>query len=63
MNHDYCHCLDYDKTVCPAGCFRVQLSEDLRNRPELWTIPLTWAKLRQDKSICPLKEGENNSKT
>lgn len=29
MNHDYAHCLDYDKEACPATCFRAELVEDL----------------------------------
>ena len=46
MNHDYCHCLDYDPTVCPKTCFRAQLVEDYRKRSDMHDIPVTWAKLR-----------------
>ena len=41
MNHDYAHCLDYEKGKCPKGCFRAILTEDLhRNKiddPVAWT--------------------------
>lgn len=41
MNHDYAHCLDYEKGVCPVSCFRAELVEDYRARhipvPVAWT--------------------------
>lgn len=46
MYHDYGHCLSYDPETCPPTCFRAQLGEDLRNRPEMWGIPLTFADFR-----------------
>ena len=31
MNHDFSHCLDYQKGKCPiTKCFRAKLTEDLR---------------------------------
>ena len=33
MNHDYEHCADYKKDVCPKECFRGELVRDLVNRP------------------------------
>lgn len=29
MNHDYAHCLDYDKGLCPKTCFRAELVKDM----------------------------------
>lgn len=29
MNHDACHCLDYDKGKCPVDCYRAQLTQEL----------------------------------
>lgn len=43
MNHDYAHCLDYEKGKCPKGCFRAELTEELSHRPDLIGIPMTWA--------------------
>ena len=45
MNHDYCHCLDYDET-CPKQCFRSQLMEDLKGRKDLNGVPLTYSHLK-----------------
>ena len=36
MNHDYAHCLDYQKGKCPKKCFRAQLVEDMENRIGEW---------------------------
>lgn len=56
MNHDYCHCFDYDKS-CPESCFRAELERDLR-KPEmiaqLKNIPLSYAHLR-DTKMCERK--------
>ena len=36
MNHDYAHCADYKRDICPKECFRGQLTrQDLGIRPEL----------------------------
>ena len=29
MNHDYAHCADYKRGVCPTECFRGELVRDL----------------------------------
>lgn len=31
MNHDYAHCYDYKRGVCPKECFRGELVRDLKN--------------------------------
>ena len=49
MNHDYAHCWDYEKGVCPEGCFRAELTEDLKN----WPYPVAYIKFRKTK-VCPL---------
>ena len=57
LNHDYCHCFDYDKEKCPEECFRGELVRDLKNRPDLIGIPMTWSNLRNDPD-CPLNNKE-----
>lgn len=43
MNHDFAHCLDYNKERCPEGCFRAMLTKELEARPDLVGIPFTFA--------------------
>jgi len=31
MDHDVCHCSDYDPNICPITCYRAQVTQDLRN--------------------------------
>lgn len=59
MDHyDRCHCIDYRKNLCPATCYRAQLTEDLekisRSRPEK-TLITTWAHLGETDE-CPLNK-------
>ena len=46
MNHDYAHCLDFQK-CCPTKCFRAQLSRDLEKygklAPYAINFPITWS--------------------
>lgn len=35
MNHDYAHCADYKKGICPKECFRGELVRDLNSYPTL----------------------------
>lgn len=42
MNHDYSHCWDYEKGVCPEECFRAKLTDDLKN----WPHPVTYSKFK-----------------
>lgn len=37
MNHDYAHCIDYNKN-CPRSCFRGQLVRDLNNHPMIKNV-------------------------
>lgn len=57
MNHDYAHCSDYSKEICPKECFRAQLTEDLKNRTDLLGLPFTWMHFRETEE-CPLKNCE-----
>lgn len=57
MNHDYSHCSNYSKEICPKECFRAQLTEDLKNRTDLLGLPFTWMRFRETKE-CPLKNRE-----
>lgn len=49
MNHDYAHCWDYEKGVCPEECFRGKLTDDLKN----WPHPVTYSKFKGTEA-CPL---------
>ena len=49
MNHDYAHCWDYEKGVCPEECFRAKLTDDLKN----WPYPVTYSKFKGTEA-CPL---------
>lgn len=51
MNHDYAHCADYT-SACPKTCFRGELVRDLKNRPDLMFLPLTYSKFKFTKE-CP----------
>ena len=52
MNHDYSHCLDYNKD-CPRECFRGQLVRDLNRHPMLKNISFASFKGTDE---CELKE-------
>ena len=52
MNHDATHCLDYSYK-CPKGCYRAQLTEDLRKRLH-YPLPTSWAHYKGTKE-CHLK--------
>lgn len=28
MNHDACHCFNYEAEVCPKSCYRAELTQD-----------------------------------
>lgn len=47
MNHDYSHCLDYEKGVCPSSCFRAELVEDYRARHI--SVPVAWTHFKGTK--------------
>jgi len=60
INHDYTHCLDYKKDLCPKTCFRAQLSEDLAKNPHKY---LSWSNLKGS-ALCPLtKDTRADEKT
>ena len=49
MDHDYAHCWDYEKGVCPEECFRAKLTDDLKN----WPYPVAYSKFKGTET-CPL---------
>lgn len=49
MNHDYAHCWDYEKGVCPETCFHAVLTEDLKK----WPRSVTYAKIKGT-DACPI---------
>jgi len=57
MNHDYAHCGNYDRDTCPEKCFRAVLTEDLKSRPDLWGVPMTYSDFKGT-AECPLTRGE-----
>lgn len=58
MNHDYSHCLDYNKD-CPRECFRGQLVRDLNRHPMLKNISFVSFKGTDE---CKLKEQKDEQK-
>ena len=57
MNHDYTHCADYRKDICPRECFRGALVRDLNNHPTLRAV-VSWMNLKGTDE-CMLKEQNN----
>lgn len=53
MNHDATHCNDYLVAKCPKKCYRAQLTQDLRERPDLNYLPISWANFKGT-AECPL---------
>lgn len=54
MNHDATHCADYRKSKCPKRCYRVQLTQDLRdNWMKFRFLPISWAHFKGTKE-CPI---------
>lgn len=49
MNHDYAHCLDYDKDLCPKKCFRAELVEDLHQHLDQVDFMVTWSHFKGTK--------------
>ena len=43
MTHDISHCSDYKPEDCPMSCYRAAVTEDLKNRPDLSDIPMSFA--------------------
>lgn len=55
MNHDATHCADYKKHKCPRKCYRAQLTQELRDRHDLYYLSVSWANFKQTKE-CPRRE-------
>lgn len=57
MNHDATHCADYLVAKCSKRCYRAQLTQDLRKRPDLDLryLPISWAHFRGTEE-CPLSK-------
>lgn len=55
MNHDATHCADYKKGKCLKGCYRAQLTEELRHI--VYVLPVSWAHFEGTKE-CPKTKGE-----
>lgn len=53
MNHDATHCDDYQVNKCPKKCYRAQLTQDLRERHDLFFAPISWANFKGTNE-CPL---------
>lgn len=47
MNHDATHCLDYRAGQCPKKCWRAELTENLKHRPDLVWLDVSWAHLAE----------------
>ena len=53
MNHDATHCLDYENGKCLKSCYRAQLTEDLKHRPDLRPYTFSWAHF-ENSPECPI---------
>ena len=60
MNHDATHCENYKKSKCPKSCYRAQLTQDLRERPDLFFLPVSWANFKGPEECPMIKEVPNN---
>lgn len=61
MNHDCCHCQDYNSSICPDDCFRAQLAKDLEKHWYKYIgISLTYGFLRGT-GQCPLNAAVINA--
>ena len=56
MNHDYAHCADYKKGVCPKECCRGELVRDLNSKPWLYVSFMSL----KGTDECMLKEQNND---
>ena len=54
MNHDATHCADYKISKCPASCYRAKLTKELKERNDLYYLPISWANFKQTKN-CPIR--------
>lgn len=50
MNHDACHCFNWDPAICPDTCYRAQLTKDLKETN--YPYPVTWSWLKNT-PYCP----------
>lgn len=55
MNHDITHCADFDYRKCPKQCEKAKEVIDLRQRNDLWWLPVSWAHM-VDTDVCERKE-------
>lgn len=58
MNHDYAHCADYKRCICPKECFRGELVRDLNSHPTLRLI-VSWSNFKGTDE-CMLKESKDD---
>ncbi len=58
MNHDYTHCLDYDKETCPKKCFRAELTEDLYQHKDQVDFMTSWAHLKGTRYCAGWRKSE-----
>lgn len=57
MNHDYAHCADYKRNICPRECFRGELVRDLSNHPT-YRLMVSWISFKGTEE-CLLKENKD----
>lgn len=53
MNHDACHCSDYDEKTCPKGCYRAKLTKELLESD--FPYPTSWSNFKGTQ-YCPMGE-------
>lgn len=59
MNHDAAHCADWNKEKCPDSCYRAALTKEVKERQDLWYVPLSYIHFANT-SECERKDDGNN---
>lgn len=57
---DFCHCSDYDPSICPEQCFRARITQELKEVKPPYPYPVSMANFRNS-GYCPLTEMEDNN--
>lgn len=62
MNHDACHCFDYDESICPKDCYRAELTQDYRDLKSKGLIDFftSWSHFYGSQYCKRVKEGDEN---
>lgn len=59
IDHDYSHCMDYNKETCPPNCFRAVITQALYDDERYGSLPVTFTNFKGTDE-CPLEEEEED---